>query len=80
MCFNKEMTKIRKITSLEMAIEQYNDYCDDHHTIKNGSRKRQTINVEYSYLSPKQGYWYLRDNYGWMIAFVDRYKGKVFFS
>ena len=74
------MTKIRKVTSLEMAIEQYNDYCDDHHTIRSGSRKRQEIDVDYSYLSPKQGYWYLRDRHGWMIAFVDRYKGKVFFA
>lgn len=72
--------KIRKITRFELALEQYEDYCAEHYQYKNGTKKKEIINEEYSYLNKKQGYWYLRDKYGWLVAFVDRFKGKVFIA
>ena len=72
------MPKLRKITNYKMALEQYDDYCNEFYQFKTGDRVKQEVNEEYSYVSKKQGYWYLRDSDGCVVANIEILQGKVF--
>ena len=74
------MKKRRTVTNIDKANERYLKFCEGHYQFKNGTRKTQSINKDYSYHDKKNGYWVLRYNMGWVFAFVESYSGKVFIN
>jgi hypothetical protein len=61
-----------------MAIEQYKQFCTENVYFRNKTKEEKTINEKHSYCHKKKGYWVLRGDTGWLVAFVSIIDGRVY--
>ena len=69
---------LRKITNMKMAIEQYEQFCTENVYFRNKTKEKETINEKHSYCQKKKGYCVLREDTGWLVAFVSIINGRVY--